>query len=71
MQTCPDPSNEIYLAYKAAQNLLIAHGADVDRAKALHFASSCNDIKKARFLVEEADANVYEPGVPEKDFYWE
>ncbi|KAF4545383.1 Ankyrin repeat protein [Lasiodiplodia theobromae] len=51
--------------------LLIAYGADVNRAKALHYAASCNDIEKARFLVEEAGANVDEPGVPEKDFYWE
>lgn len=47
--------------------LLIAYGADVNRAKALHFAASCNDVKKARFLVEEAGANVDEPGVPENE----
>lgn len=51
--------------------VLIAYGADVNRAKALHFAASCNDIEKARFLVEEAGANTDKPGVPKKDFYWE
>lgn len=51
--------------------LLLAYGADVNRGKALHYVASVNDVKKARFLVEEAGANVDEPGVPEKDFYWE
>ncbi|EKG09607.1 hypothetical protein MPH_13337 [Macrophomina phaseolina MS6] len=49
--------------------LLIAHGADVNGSKALHAAASSGKLERVKFLVEEAGANVNEPGHPRADRY--